>query len=600
MSIDGVTTSDTYNALDQMLSAGSANFTYDARGNVASSTDANGNTTTFEYDELNRPVSITDPLGNTTQYAYDEPGNQVGMTDAEGVVTRYEYDGMNRLTAVVENYRPGFASDNETNIRTEYGYDANGNRLMILDGNEHTTAFAYDALGRIVEERDALGNATVYSYDPVGNRVSLTDAMGFETSYAYDALNRLIAIDYADPDADVRFTYNAVGNRTQMVDGVGTTRWAYDALYRPIAVTDPFGGTVGYAYDDVGNRTQLTYPDGKTVGYAYDASGRMTQVTDWDSLITSYNYDLANRLIETVLPNNVVSSYDYDAAGRVLEIQHRTPTDLLSSFSYAYDKVGNRTQAVEVMSWPGQPQPVAAYGNPIPVAALSTPSRSSSIPVDPRTAGLAPFGLLVLIPLMRRRQFRHPYLVVALIVIAGVGLSACTFPIPTPPPVPTSTPTATFTLTWTPTPTDAPTPTPEPIIVTTTTIDYTLRLRSGQAYDPLYRLTAADYSSGEFFHYASDAVGNPVSLRSLGGRRVGRVRRAERDLVCRLRPGLGGSLRDRLGGRSLPARPQPGYRRAGAEGGRRVSRRHPSGTKSVEPGLGDEMQIDRGGFLVLK
>ena len=38
------------------------------------------------------------------------------------------------------------------------------------------------------------------------------------------------------------------------------------------------------------------------------------------------------------------------------------------------------------------------------------------------------------------------------------------------------------------------------MVKTTTTIDYT--------YDTLYRLTAADYSSGEYFHYTYDAVGN--------------------------------------------------------------------------------------------
>jgi YD repeat-containing protein len=33
-------------------------------------------------------------------------------------------------------------------------------------------------------------------------------------------------------------------------------------------------------------------------------------------------------------------------------------------------------------------------------------------------------------------------------------------------------------------------------------------------YDDLYRLTGADYSTGESFAYAYDPVGNPVSLRS--------------------------------------------------------------------------------------
>jgi RHS repeat-associated protein len=47
-----------------------------------------------------------------------------------------------------------------------------------------------------------------------------------------------------------------------------------------------------------------------------------------------------------------------------------------------------------------------------------------------------------------------------------------------------------------------PTPTPEPV-TTVTTIDY--------EYDPLYRLVEANYSSGEFFHYTYDTVGNRLT-----------------------------------------------------------------------------------------
>jgi RHS repeat-associated protein len=40
-----------------------------------------------------------------------------------------------------------------------------------------------------------------------------------------------------------------------------------------------------------------------------------------------------------------------------------------------------------------------------------------------------------------------------------------------------------------------------------TTIDYT--------YDPLYRLTAADYSTGDFYHYTYDAVGNRMTQQNM-------------------------------------------------------------------------------------
>jgi YD repeat-containing protein len=45
--------------------------------------------------------------------------------------------------------------------------------------------------------------------------------------------------------------------------------------------------------------------------------------------------------------------------------------------------------------------------------------------------------------------------------------------------------------------------------ITEVTIDYT--------YDPLYRLTAADYDDGTFFHYTYDAVGNRLTQDTLAG-----------------------------------------------------------------------------------
>ena len=223
------------------------------------------------------------------------------------------------------------------------------------NGNGHLTTFAYDALNRLVSESDPLGNTTSYGYDAVGNRVSLLDAAGFITTFSYDAANRLVGIDYPEPDVDVSFTFDAAGNRNAMQDGAGVTTWVYDDLHRPTAISDPFGGTVGYAYDASGNRTQLAYPDGKSVGYAYDPGNRLVQVTDWASMVTAYTYDGANRLSTVSLPNSVTSTYSYDAAGRALEIRHESPIELLSSFVYTYDDVGNRVQAVETLRLPAEP-----------------------------------------------------------------------------------------------------------------------------------------------------------------------------------------------------------------------------------------------------
>jgi RHS repeat-associated protein len=355
---NGHTTSTDYDNLNRPVSVTdplghTTTTSYDAAGNVIATEDALGNLMTFDYDDLNRQIEVTDPLGNTAYYEYDAVGNRISMTDAMGVVTRYEYDDLNRLTAVVENYDSDDEPGNDVNVRTEYTYDAVGNRLTITDANGHLTTFEYDDVNRLEGESDPLGYETHYGYDGVGNRTTLEDAEEYETYFHYDEANRLIAIDYPAPDADVTFVYDDAGNRIMMTDRVGTTHWSYDELNRPDLVADPFGDLVEYEYDAIGNRTALHYPDGKVVTYVYDGANRMTQVTDWDGQITSYAYDAANRMTTTSLPNGVTSTYTYDDASRLLDITHATATDTLSSFTYTYDAVGNRTQVEEFYLTPG-------------------------------------------------------------------------------------------------------------------------------------------------------------------------------------------------------------------------------------------------------
>ena len=182
--------------------------------------------------------------------------------------THFEYDDQARLTAVVENHLPGISADQETNVRTEYAYNANGSRMTITDANQHTTTFVYDALERLVSESDPLDHTTSYGYNAANQKVSQTDANGFTTYMHYDSLERLAQIDYPSPNSDVTFHYNVAGQRTSMQDGLGSTAWSYDNLGRTTAVTDPFSGMVQYAYDGLGQRTSLIYPDAKTVSYA--------------------------------------------------------------------------------------------------------------------------------------------------------------------------------------------------------------------------------------------------------------------------------------------------------------------------------------------
>jgi YD repeat-containing protein len=51
--------------------SGATTRTFDAAGNVSSSTDARGLKTTYQYDALNRPIQATYADGKTVTWQYD-------------------------------------------------------------------------------------------------------------------------------------------------------------------------------------------------------------------------------------------------------------------------------------------------------------------------------------------------------------------------------------------------------------------------------------------------------------------------------------------------------------------------------------------------
>ena len=56
-------------------------FTYDDDGNLLTATDANGHTTTYTYNARNEEVSMTDAMDRITSYGYDADGNLITVTD---------------------------------------------------------------------------------------------------------------------------------------------------------------------------------------------------------------------------------------------------------------------------------------------------------------------------------------------------------------------------------------------------------------------------------------------------------------------------------------------------------------------------------------
>ena len=321
-----------------------ATFVYDTVGRMTSSVSPNGNatggnpanfTTTYGYNPYGDLTSVTDPLNHQTTFAYDLDGNLQSVTDANMHTSNYTYDAANQITLVTK-------ADNSTQGFT---YDLSGNLTKVQDGMQQPTNFAYDPLNRTTSMTDALNRTTSYGYDGAGRLTTATDAMNRTTSLAYDAGSELVSVTYSDGvTPNVRYAYDAMARPVSMTDGTGTSTYGYDSLHRLVQATNGAGSAVGYGYDLNGHLTTITYPGpARVVSNTYDDSGRLATVSDWLGHTTTYRYDANSNLVEQDYPNGVVASFTYDNAGRLTALSDAVAGIAFLSLAYSRDNVGQLT-----------------------------------------------------------------------------------------------------------------------------------------------------------------------------------------------------------------------------------------------------------------
>ncbi len=75
--------------------------TYDAYGDLATTADGAGDTTTYSYDQYGNPISETSPNGNTTSLSFDSFGMPLQVTDPLNNRTAIAYDSWERPIQVL-------------------------------------------------------------------------------------------------------------------------------------------------------------------------------------------------------------------------------------------------------------------------------------------------------------------------------------------------------------------------------------------------------------------------------------------------------------------------------------------------------------------
>lgn len=293
--------------------------TYDDAGLVIRITQPDGSYIDFDHDAARRVIGETDALGNTTQRTLDNSGHEIAYAafDPLGVkrlAHRRVLDSLGRVSQEIGAYGD----------TTHYGYDANGNRITVIDPAGGMTTTAYDALNRPVTVIDAAGGTMLTGYDAADQVRTITDPNGLITTYGYDGLGN--ATTLASPDTGLtQKTFDAAGNTITSTDARGIlTTSSYDALNRPVEQVSGSGGsavTIAYTYDQnaygKGRLTTVTGA-GSTIQFSHDALGRTISRGETIGTTTrTVQQAYGDGHLEAITyPSGTVVSYTHDAAGR--------------------------------------------------------------------------------------------------------------------------------------------------------------------------------------------------------------------------------------------------------------------------------------------
>jgi RHS repeat-associated protein len=298
------TQTQTYDAADRLLTVtdpiGRAHtFVHDANGKRTSLSHPNGVTTSHSYNLLDQMVSLVTRNASSAvlqsySYTIGADSNRAQIVEADGTTRSYLYDAANRLTRETVTDGSGPVAD------TTYAYDGAGNLLrvdQVTPGGTSIRILTYDERDRLL-----LDGATGFTWDADGRLLTRSGPGGVVN--VWDSESRLVETVHADGTVE-EHRYDARGNRVETATtppggGTSVKRYLLDTrseLSHVVAEVDG-GGAVLAHYIRAGDELLSVIRPTGTRFYHADALGSVRRLTDETGAVTdTYAFDAFGNLI---------------------------------------------------------------------------------------------------------------------------------------------------------------------------------------------------------------------------------------------------------------------------------------------------------------
>lgn len=330
-------------------------YTLDALGDRTQTSiyAKSGTTATLQrtdtFDSLGRLLVDTQGAGQTTTKAYDLNGIVITLADGLGHTTTNTYDALNRLAT---------STDANGGVTTP-SYDAHDRIINVKDANGNATAYIRDGFGDVIQQTSPDSGVAVFQYDADANVTKKTDALGIVTNQTFDALDRVLTTTYPASTAEnVAYTYDqtgtgfsfGIGRLTSVTDAAGSLTRGYEERGNLLTETRVNGTktlVTGYTYDGANRVASMTYPDGTVATYQYDAAGYVSTVTakpagaTSTTTIATIHHQPFGPMNAVTYGNSIAETWSYDNSYRATNITDTLSSANVQKLTYAYDSANN-------------------------------------------------------------------------------------------------------------------------------------------------------------------------------------------------------------------------------------------------------------------